>query len=36
MKKGAVDYITENDLPSLLPKDESAKLSDDLKDAIDK
>ena len=36
MKKGALEFITENDLPSLLPKDESAKLSEDLQRAIDK
>lgn len=36
MKKGALRYIDEDDLPTLLPKDESAKLTDDLKKAMDK
>lgn len=36
MKKGASDYITENDLPDLRPSDQSAKLNDDLEKAIHK
>lgn len=36
MKKGASDYITEEDLPDLLPEDAATKLSDDLKKALDK
>lgn len=36
MKKGATAYITENDLPSLLSQDESAKLGNDLKKALNK
>lgn len=36
MKKGATEYITEDDLPSLLERDESAKLSNDLKNALGK
>jgi len=36
MKKGASEYITENDLPDLLPKDGATKLGDDLKQTLDK
>jgi ATP-binding cassette subfamily C (CFTR/MRP) protein 1 len=36
MKKGATEYITEDDLPSLLSQNESAKLGNDLKKALDK
>jgi hypothetical protein len=36
MKKGATEYITENDLPDLLPEDAATKLSDDLKEYLDK
>ncbi|CCL99693.1 uncharacterized protein FIBRA_01714 [Fibroporia radiculosa] len=34
MKKGASTYITENDLPSLVPKDESANLGLKLQSAL--
>ncbi|KAI0080155.1 metal resistance protein YCF1 [Panus rudis PR-1116 ss-1] len=34
MKKGAKRFITENDLPALLPRDESAKLGEDLQAAM--
>ncbi|KAH9946530.1 metal resistance protein YCF1 [Amylocystis lapponica] len=34
MKKGATEYITEDDLPSLLPKDESGALGKDLHKAM--
>lgn len=34
MKKGALEYITEHDLPNLPSQDESAKLIHDLKQAI--
>ncbi|KAI0065635.1 metal resistance protein YCF1 [Artomyces pyxidatus] len=36
MKKGATQYITEDDLPRLLPRDESAKLGHDLSVAMKK
>ncbi len=34
MQKGAKTYITEDDLPSLLPKDESVNLGNKLQDAL--
>lgn len=34
MKKGAQAYLTEEDLPSLVPKDEAAKLGLKLQKAI--
>lgn len=36
MKKGAKAYLTEDDLPSLVPKDEAAKLGLKLQKAIQK
>ncbi|KII85750.1 hypothetical protein PLICRDRAFT_144304 [Plicaturopsis crispa FD-325 SS-3] len=36
MKKGASEYVTEDDLPSLLPSDESANLGHDLQQALSK
>ncbi|KAF8638952.1 hypothetical protein AX16_010426 [Volvariella volvacea WC 439] len=36
MRKGAKQYITEEDLPALHPKDESKKLGEDLKEALAK
>ncbi|KZT65750.1 multidrug resistance-associated ABC transporter [Daedalea quercina L-15889] len=36
MKKGAKTYITEDDLPSLVPKDEAANLSRRLQNALQK
>ncbi|TFY68212.1 hypothetical protein EVJ58_g1149 [Rhodofomes roseus] len=36
MKKGAKAYITEDDLPSLVPKDEAANLGRKLHDALQK
>ncbi|EIN06055.1 multidrug resistance-associated ABC transporter [Punctularia strigosozonata HHB-11173 SS5] len=36
MKKGTKQYITEDDLPALLPRDESSKLGDDLHNAMQK
>lgn len=36
MKKGASQFITEDDLPSLLPRDESANLGRDLDRALAK
>ncbi|TFK51703.1 multidrug resistance-associated ABC transporter [Heliocybe sulcata] len=36
MKKGASQYITEKDLPPLLPQDRSTKLGDDLQKAMEK
>jgi len=36
MKKGAAEYITENDLPNLRPEDAAAIVSNDLKKALDK
>lgn len=36
MKKGASEYITENDLPPLLPTDESTKLANSLKMTLDR
>ncbi|KIJ59434.1 hypothetical protein HYDPIDRAFT_118534 [Hydnomerulius pinastri MD-312] len=36
MRKGSQVIITEDDLPVLLPRDESAKLGDDLQSALDK
>jgi hypothetical protein len=34
MKKGAVQVITEDDLPPLKPTDESINLGEDLKQAL--
>ena len=34
MKKGATQFITEEDLPPLTKSDESAKLGEDLKNAL--
>lgn len=34
MKKGATQYITEDDLPSLLKHDESENLGKDLQNAL--
>lgn len=34
LRKGASQFITEDDLPPLLSKDESAKLGSDLEDAL--
>ncbi|KAA1470346.1 P-loop containing nucleoside triphosphate hydrolase protein [Dentipellis sp. KUC8613] len=36
VRKGVSQYITEGDLPPLLASDESAKLGDDLKQALEK
>lgn len=36
MKKGASKYITEEDLPSLVPHDESGRLGEDLQKALNK
>lgn len=36
MKKGASQYITEDDLPPLLPRDESTALGNDLQEAMAK
>ncbi|KAF9442601.1 multidrug resistance-associated ABC transporter [Macrolepiota fuliginosa MF-IS2] len=36
MKKGVVQYITEQDLPALIPSDESENLSKDLENAMAK
>ncbi|EPQ56430.1 multidrug resistance-associated ABC transporter [Gloeophyllum trabeum ATCC 11539] len=36
MKKGAAQFITERDLPPLLPRDQSTKLGEDLQKAMDK
>jgi hypothetical protein len=36
MKKGVKQYITELDLPALVPSDESHNLGDDLEKAISK
>jgi ATP-binding cassette, subfamily C (CFTR/MRP), member 1 len=36
MTKGAKQYITEDDLPALLPRDESAKLGESLHTAMQK
>ncbi|KAG2112527.1 P-loop containing nucleoside triphosphate hydrolase protein [Suillus clintonianus] len=36
MKKGSKEIITENDLPALLPRDESENLGNDLQSALDK
>nr|UYV50462.1 YCF1 [Agaricus brasiliensis] len=36
MKKGVKQYITEQDLPALVPSDESHKLGDDLEKALSK
>lgn len=36
MRKGAKEYITEEDLAALLPKDESAKLGEELKMSLKK
>jgi len=33
VKKGALQYITQDDLPPLVPEDESGRLGDDLQDA---
>ena len=34
VKKGAIQFITEDDLPPLKPTDESVNLGDDLKQAL--
>ncbi|KAG2035311.1 P-loop containing nucleoside triphosphate hydrolase protein [Suillus americanus] len=36
MQKGSKEFITENDLPALLPRDESENLGNDLQSALDK
>ncbi|RDX54318.1 metal resistance protein YCF1 [Lentinus brumalis] len=36
MKKGATEYITENDLPGLRPKDEAAELGNRLKKGMER
>lgn len=36
MKKGVKQYISEQDLPALVPSDESRHLSDDLEKALSK
>lgn len=36
MQKGASEYITEDDLPALLPHDEASQLGDRLKKAMNK
>ncbi|KAJ8592180.1 P-loop containing nucleoside triphosphate hydrolase protein [Rhizopogon salebrosus TDB-379] len=36
MKKGSKKFITENDLPALLPRDESEKLGQDLQSSLEK
>ncbi|KAG0695817.1 P-loop containing nucleoside triphosphate hydrolase protein, partial [Suillus ampliporus] len=36
MKKGSKEFITEDDLPALLPRDESENLSKDLQSALEK
>lgn len=36
MQKGSSQYITEEDLPSLVPSDESGKLGEDLQRALAK
>ncbi|KAG1740326.1 P-loop containing nucleoside triphosphate hydrolase protein [Suillus lakei] len=36
MKKGSKEFITENDLPALLPRDESENLGNDLQSALEK
>ena len=34
VKKGAIQFITEDDLPPLTPADESSNLGEDLKQAL--
>lgn len=36
MQKGSKEFITENDLPALLPRDESENLGNDLQGALEK
>ncbi|KAG1791532.1 P-loop containing nucleoside triphosphate hydrolase protein [Suillus plorans] len=36
MQKGSKEFITENDLPALLPRDESENLGNDLENALEK
>jgi ATP-binding cassette subfamily C (CFTR/MRP) protein 1 len=36
MKKGVKQYITEQDLPALVPEDESHNLGEDLEKALSK
>lgn len=36
MKKGAADFITEDDLPDLVDRDRSTKLGEDLQSAMQK
>jgi ABC-type multidrug transport system fused ATPase/permease subunit len=36
MQKGSKEFITENDLPALLPRDESENLGNDLQSALEK
>ena len=36
MQKGSKQFITEDDLPALLPRDESEKLGQDLQSALEK
>ena len=36
MKKGATEYVTEKDLPALVPEDEAAALGDRLTNAMRK
>ncbi|KAG1888634.1 ABC transporter type 1, transmembrane domain-containing protein [Suillus subluteus] len=36
MQKGSKEFITENDLPALLPRDESENLGNNLQSALDK
>ncbi|OJA12951.1 hypothetical protein AZE42_07484 [Rhizopogon vesiculosus] len=36
MEKGSKEFVTEDDLPALLPRDESEKLGQDLKTALEK
>ena len=36
VKKGAIQYITEDDLPPLKPSDEASNLGEDLKQAMKK
>jgi hypothetical protein len=35
-EKGSKKFITENDLPALLPRDESKKLGQDLQSSLEK
>jgi len=36
MKKGSKEFVTESDLPALLPRDESEKLGQDLQGVLEK